>query len=202
MSRLQHSLADGTASPHPSVGHNAPTTTPRGATSPPAKIILQGLVRLIEGQQRFADEFGLSYVRVFHDGFDAFRGRSVEEVLREWVQDGPRGAVRLQRLMEDLGGHQLALFGALDGIATETLEQLSPATIRRKSMRLFWFRPFAWLAYLKQHRRYAASAFARHQDLVVKGFVRVYTRLRELRVQPSTPPPPPKAHVKGGSRSS
>lgn len=70
--------------------------------------LLDGVARLIEGQRRFAEEFGVPYSRVFMDGFEAFKGRAIRDVLRDWLES-EHGADSLRNLLQDLANHQLAL---------------------------------------------------------------------------------------------
>lgn len=78
------------------------------------RALVEGLTQLVEGQRRFADEFGLNYERVFSDGFEAFKGRSVEDVLAEWLAADNDTADALTTLIQDLADHQLALVAAVE----------------------------------------------------------------------------------------
>jgi hypothetical protein len=155
----------------------APTTA--------AQVLVQGLARLAEGQRCFADEFGLNYGRVFRDEFEQFKGKNPETVIRQWLKEGESGTRRLQGLLDDLLRHQLALVGALEGIAVETVEQLSPQRIEKSSPGLLGLRPFAWRCYRKLHRQYVQNQQLRHQNLVLTGFVTGYIREREKQSQSS-----------------
>lgn len=150
-----------------------------------AQILIRGLARLAEGQRCFAEEFGLNYGRVFRDEFEAFKGKNPETVIRQWIKDGEGGAQRLQGLLDDLLQHQLALVGALEGIANEAVEQLSPQKAESASPKLLGMRPFAWRCYRHLHRQYAQSQQLRHQKLVLNGFVSGYIREREKQIQSS-----------------
>lgn len=70
--------------------------------------LLDGVARLIEGQRRFAEEYGVPYSRVFMDGFEAFKGRAIPEVLRDWL-GAEHGADNFRNLLRDLANHQFAL---------------------------------------------------------------------------------------------
>lgn len=78
--------------------------------------LVEGVSQLVEGQRRFAEEFGLTYERVFHDGFEAFKGREVRDVLHEWVQGDGGDAAALERLFQDLADHQFALLTAVEQV--------------------------------------------------------------------------------------
>lgn len=150
---------------------------PTGPTA--AQILIRGLARLAEGQRCFAEEFGLNYNRVFRDEFEPFKGKNPETVIRQWIRDGEDGAQRLQGLLDDLLQHQLALVGALEGIANEAVDQLSPQKAESASPSLLGMRPFAWRCYRNLHRQYAQNQQLRHQNLVLKGFITGYIRERE-----------------------
>lgn len=150
-----------------------------------AQILIRGLARLAEGQRCFAEEFGLNYGRVFRDEFEPFKGKNPETVIRQWIREGEGGAQRLQGLLDDLLQHQLALVGALEGIANEAVDQLSPQKAENASPSLLGMRPLAWRYYRHLHRQYAQNQQLRHQKLVLNGFVTGYIREREKQAQSS-----------------
>lgn len=162
-----------------------PTRRQKQARPPAVQVLVQGLARLVEGQRCFAEEFGLTYGRVFRDEFEQFKGKKVENVIRQWLNDGDNGIQSLQGLLDDLLRHQLALVGALDGIAAEAVDQLSPQRVEKASPGLLGMRPFAWRCYRKLHRQYVQNPQLRHQNLVLNGFVTGYIREREKLNQPS-----------------
>ena len=169
--------------PHPLTTESSPHQKPAVPTA--AKVLVQGLARLVEGQRCFAEEFGMNYGRVFRDEFEQFKGKKVENVIRQWLNDGNNGILRLQGLLDDLLRHQLALVGALEGIAAEAVDQLSPQRVEKASPGLLGMRHFAWRCYRKLHRQYVQSPQLRHQNLVLNGFVTGYIREREKQNQPS-----------------
>ena len=127
----------------------------------------------------------MNYGRVFRDEFEPFKGKNPETVIRQWLKDGEGGAKRLQGLLDDLLQHQLALVGALEGIANEAVEQLSPQKAESASPKLLGMRPFAWRCYRHLHQQYAQNQPLRHQKLVLNGFVTGYIREREKQTQTS-----------------
>lgn len=152
---------------------------PLPASNLGARVLVQGLARLAEGQRCFADEFGLNYGRVFSNEYEPFKGQKPEKVIRQWLREGEAGAQRLQLLLDDLLKHQLALLGALEGIASETVEQLCPKRVKLNSPGILGLRPFAWRSYRNLHRRYAQDHQLRLNELVINGFVSGYIRERE-----------------------
>ncbi len=100
-----------------------------------AQVIVDGFGQLVEGQRRFAEEFGLPYERVFSDGFEAFKGRDVRGVIRDWLQGKGGGADELDRLLRDLAEHQLALLCAAEAVSRELPDRPRPnrfATLLRQ----------------------------------------------------------------------
>ncbi|MFA5701028.1 MAG: type VI secretion system-associated FHA domain protein [Desulfuromonas sp.] len=143
------------------------------------KVLVQGLARLAEGQRCFADEFGLKYSRVFSSEYEDFKGQKPEKIIWQWLREGEDGAQRLQQLFDDLVKHQLALLGALEGIASEAVAQLCPKRAKLNGPGILGLRPFAWRSYRNLHRKYAQDHQLRLNELVINGFVSGYTRERE-----------------------
>ena len=143
-----------------------------------------GLARLIEGQRRFSVEFGLPHSRVFSHEAASLGQTEFDQVLLGWLTDKEEGQKNLSGVLHDLIAHQLALHGALDGVAKESLEKLSPASIRSRTFSLFGWRPFAWLSYRRLHRSYRENDYLRHQELIVSGFVKEYIAYRNRLATP------------------
>ncbi|MEN8141303.1 MAG: type VI secretion system-associated FHA domain protein [Thermodesulfobacteriota bacterium] len=143
------------------------------------KTISEGITSLIEVQRCFAEEFGLSHGRVFQNDFEDFKDRPMQEVLTEWLTGGASGADSLAQIIEDLNEHQIALISALDGVASEALEQLRPRSHRGKGPGVLGIRPMAWSHYRNFHRKLRENKNIRHQQLVMPGFVSRYVESRE-----------------------
>lgn len=123
-----------TRSPHD------PGNGPAPDGSPCIDELLDGVARLIEGQRRFAEEFGVPYSRVFMDGFEAFKGRAIGDVLRDWL-DAEHGADKLRDLLEDLANHQLALLESAGELARSPSALPRPRLSLRNPFSLFAPRP-------------------------------------------------------------
>jgi hypothetical protein len=149
----------------------------QGLTS--THVILSGIAKLLEGQRCFAEEFGLTYPTILHPDCQVFRQKKPEAVIQEWLQDKTDGPHKFSHLIDDLVEHNLALCAALDGVAKESINQLSPAAIKARGLRIFGWRPFTWLTYLRVHRSFQNNDYLRHQELVVKGFAKAYSFHRE-----------------------
>lgn len=149
----------------------------KGLTS--THVILSGVAKLLEGQRCFAKEFGLPYHTILHPECQAFRQRKPETIIYEWFQDKTNGPQKFSHLIEDLVEHNLALCAALDGVAQESISQLSPAAVRSRGPRIFGWRPFVWLTFRRLHRSFQNNDYLRHQELVVKGFAKAYSFHRE-----------------------
>ena len=135
---------------------NNPVKPLCGRTS--SQILLYGVVRLLEGQRCFAEEFGISLQQLFSNECQEFRYRNPRAVIQEWILDTENGPRKFNTLMLGLIQHYLALHAALDGIAHESLNQLSPANVKAQSLSIFGWHPFAWLTYRRLHRAYSQNA--------------------------------------------
>lgn len=141
--------------------------------------VCAGITRLLEGQQRFAEEFGLSLEHVFQHGHVLQRQQTTENFLQQCLTGDEAHKIQLEKLLNDLIEHNMALYAALDGVAKQSLEKLSPTMVQARGFRLFGWRPFAWLSYRRLHRSYQTNDYLRHQDLIVNGFAKEYISYRE-----------------------
>ena len=129
------------------------------------KALVDGFARLVEGQRRFADEMGLPYSRIFHDGFESFKdAASVEEVIYAWITPGSDGESKINVMVRDLMEHQLALIEALGSKEDEREKGWAEKTFsslfsKKKSTRQ------------GTHRGY--------MEVTIPAFVVAYTRARE-----------------------
>lgn len=130
---------------------------PAPNASPCIDELLDGVARLIEGQRRFAEEFGVPYSRVFMHGFEAFKGRAIRDVLRDWLH-AEHGAENLRDLLRDLAGHQLALL--------ESAGELSRSPSALPQPRLSLGNPFSLFAPRPPQGDLApvAAAYARSRE--------------------------------------
>jgi hypothetical protein len=126
---LQHSRISTSNSPVPDVSR-----TSRGSHST-RSTLSAGLSRLIEGQHRFAQEFGIANDRVFSDAFEAFKGQPSIRVIDGWLDDGSEGARRLDGLLRDLADHQVALVSAVQAGCNQ-IETVRPSLCERLWTRL------------------------------------------------------------------
>ncbi len=148
------------------------TTSGIRETSP--KVIFNGLVKLIEGQKSFSEEFGLPYDYVFSKSGDTLKQGSTALVLKRLLKNGDSGTEQLSQIVADVLSHYLAMHQALDGIASETLRQLDPVHVRQKSYRIFLWRPFAWLSFKRKHKVLMQNSYLRHHEVVVAGLCKGY----------------------------
>ena len=141
--------------------------------------LLDGLCRLIEGQQQFADEFGLSPVRVFPHSSEHFEGRSAREVLHDWFRQGDACVPALQQLFEDMMQHQLALMGGLDGVAVATLQYTSAEAVREAHSGRLLTSGRAWKRHNHRVQELLDNDNLRFQRVLAPGFLQQYIRRRE-----------------------
>ena len=128
--------------------------------------LVRGVAHIVEGQRRFADEFGLPYSRLFHDGFEAFKGQAPEDVLRTWLSADGADASQIDQLFSDLLSHQLALVEAL--AAVHQLPQ-QPVGFRQRLAR--FFRRPSHASDQASHRSY--------MEVIAPAFVAAYAGARE-----------------------
>ncbi|SDL99694.1 hypothetical protein SAMN05660860_01640 [Geoalkalibacter ferrihydriticus] len=158
-----------------------PISQKRAAARIPAQALIVGLARMIEGLRCFADEFGLAQRRVLGSAWEEFQGRCAEDVLRAWLRDEDEGAQRIQRLFDDLMGHQMALLSGVEGVAREAAAHFNPRQVEQGTPRLLGMRPGAWRNYCRYYRELTANDHHLHRTLVLPGFVTAYVRAREAR---------------------
>lgn len=138
--------------------------------------LVAGLERLVEGQKQFAEEFGLSFSRIFPNTEELGQEKGVTQLIREWLTgETEQAEENLQQLFDALVKHQLALTAALDGIALQAIQEL---TSKRKNTRtgiqaLLSKKPKMASHELKNNQR------LRFQRIIVPGFINAYMRVRE-----------------------
>ncbi len=157
----------------------SPAQTHTRPTRQLVQTLLDGLCRLIEGQQQFADEFGLSPVRVFPHSSEYFEGRSAREVLHDWFRQGDDCVPALQQLFEDMMQHQLALMGGLDGVAVATLQYTSAEAVREAHGGRLLTSGRAWKRHNHRVQELLDNDNLRFQRVLAPGFLQQYIRRRE-----------------------
>ncbi len=144
------------------------------------KVIFNGLVKLIEAQKRFSKEFGLPHDYVFSHGGELLKQGSSELVLRRLLKNGEHGTEQLTLIVTDILEHHLTLYKALDEIACEALRQIDPQNLRKKSYRIFFWRPFSWFPFKKKHKALMTNPYLRHHEVVVSGLCHGYVRNKSV----------------------
>ncbi len=142
---------------------------------PVLRALVEGLASLIDGQRCFADEFGLSYGRVFDTDHESFKGKDTCKVITEWLRGGEEGAAQLNRLFEDLAQHQLALVETFDEIAAESVDMGKQK--KSKLMNRYGFNVKVDSAAAKQKRQHYSDT---QQQFMMTLFVTRYAKAREL----------------------
>ncbi len=155
-----------------------PSKSISGSRRSSSRIIINGLIRLVEGQKGFANEFGLPLNRVFRHSAERLRYDEPSKVISSWLKDNDQGPAQITALLNDIIEHQLAMCAALDGVAIETLSQLSPLTIRAYSPKLFRIPLFVRRTFKRRLCEFVANDYLRHQQLVVTGFSKAYDQHR------------------------
>jgi hypothetical protein len=137
-------------------------------------IITKGLVRLIEGQKRFAEEFGLNLQRLFPEVEEVLLNNDFGKVIQEWLETA-EGVRNLQQMFESLVKHQLALISALDGIALQTIRELTTKELNAK-LRLGLRLNKSAIDHVHELKN---NQQLRYQKLIVPGFIDAYVKTRE-----------------------
>ena len=161
-----------------SVCKKLPTESISGKKGASPRIIVNGLIKLVEAQKGFASEFGLPFNRVFHHSAQSLRNGDSRQIIKTWLRDEQHGATHISALLSDIIEHNIALCAALDGIATETLDQLSPTTTRSHCPKLLGLPIFIWRTFKKRLCAYLTNDYLRHQQLVITGFSKAYDQQR------------------------
>ncbi|MCU7843201.1 MAG: hypothetical protein KZQ93_05110 [Candidatus Thiodiazotropha sp. (ex Monitilora ramsayi)] len=141
---------------------------------PVLRVLVEGLASLIEGQRCFAEEFGLSYGRVFHDDLDSFRGNDTCKVISRWIRDGEAGATNLKKLFDDLAQHQMALLEAANEVASESI-----AKSKSRKNKFANYLGMETKEYLSKYMTDQELHKALHQHLFLTAFISGYAKSRE-----------------------
>jgi hypothetical protein len=141
---------------------------------PVLRVLIEGLASLIDGQRCFADEFGLSFSRVFHSNLDSFKGQDTRKVLSAWLRDGEEGAEKLAVLFDNLAQHQMALLEAADEVAIESI-----AFSKTKKSRFADMLGMDVKKYSSKYKSDHELQRALHQHLIVSAFASGYAKARE-----------------------
>ncbi|PWK42553.1 hypothetical protein [Pleionea mediterranea] len=132
-------------------------------------LLAKFISQLVESQRDFSEQLGVSYERVFTDGYEDFKGRNSTDVVRSWITAGPKKQVKLARLLADLSKHQLALVAAADGLVHYTVDKCdkhSSVFLNKK------FKKFIQETQENPHKRF--------NELVAPGLASSYIKQREI----------------------
>ncbi len=161
------------ANPFPMLRHRR-LETKRQKFRPVLRVLVEGLASLVEGQRCFAEEFGLSHGRVFHDDFEFLKSKDTRDVISEWIRDGEEGATRLRNLFDDLAQHQMALVEATEEVAKESVEM---GKLSKSKLANMLGKDAKAESFKSQSKREMHQAL--HQRLFLTAFVAGYARSRE-----------------------
>lgn len=94
-------------------------------------IVINGFLQLIEGQKLFAQEFGLHMRRVFPALDEIIQTADFNTNIQAWLLEENNQNEKFWRdLFKVLIQHQFGLLRALDGVALQTLAELSAHSAR------------------------------------------------------------------------
>lgn len=143
--------------------------------------LLSGLARMIDGLRCFADEFGIAPSRVV-EAWEEFQGKNSEEVLNEWFGRGEEGCRLIERLFEDLIGHQMALLKGMEEAVRVAVDRLSPQVITQDAPRFMGLLPAVWSHYCRTYQNLLSNnEESLYRESVLPGFIAGYIRFREER---------------------
>ena len=141
--------------------------------------ILIGLAQLIDGQRRFADEFGLKQDLVFSANLADIQKRGSSAVLRDWLTStNPEASSQLDALFEDLAFHQSGLLSSLDTITRRTIKYLGPELTEKGVSGLSKLGPI-WPHYRRRNQKIAADQQGRYKVIIAPGVAYGYARAKE-----------------------
>ncbi len=147
--------------------------------------VLIGLAQLIDGQRRFADEFGLKQDLVFSTDLADIQKRGSSAVLRDWLTGtNPDASSQLDALFEDLAFHQSCLLASLDTITRRTIKYLGPELTVKGVSGLSKLGPI-WPHYRKRNRKIAADQQARYKVIIAPGVAFGYAKAKEKMLRKS-----------------
>lgn len=138
------------------------------------RALVEGIASLVDGQKCFADEFGLSYGRVFHDEYELFKGQDTQRIIADWLRSGEQGAALFRNLFHDMAQHQLALIEAADEVAVTAMEVKNG---KKDKLSTLIGKDNGQNAELVKSLR--SSRQMLHQYLVAPAFVAGYAKSRE-----------------------
>jgi len=141
------------------------------------RALVHGLARLIEGQRQFADEFGLSLNRVFPSVYKELEGQSATQLAISLFKSDWNCINDLEKLIDDLMMHQVALFICLDGVAMTVLEHMGEDDLMEGKSKINDAR--AWRLHKERLSEYKENDHVRFEQLVATGFVDKYIRTIE-----------------------
>lgn len=141
------------------------------------RALVHGLARLIEGQRQFADEFGLSLNRVFPSVYKDLEGQSATQLAISLFKSDWNCINDLEKLIDDLMMHQVALFNGLDGVAKTVLDHMGEDDLMEGKAKINDAR--AWRLHKERLNEYIENDNLRFEQLVATGFVDKYVRTIE-----------------------
>ncbi|MFV1992434.1 MAG: hypothetical protein ACC635_00905 [Acidiferrobacterales bacterium] len=151
--------------------------------------ILIGLAQLIDGQRRFADEFGLKQDLVFSADLADIQKRGSSAVLRDWLTGtNPDASSQLDSLFEDLAFHQSSLLSSLDTITRRTIKYLGPELTEKGVRGLSKLGP-TWPHYRKRNQKIAADQQGRYKIIIAPGVAFGYAKAKEKLLKKSVNKP-------------
>ncbi|MBI3561616.1 MAG: hypothetical protein HY080_07880 [Gammaproteobacteria bacterium] len=151
-----------------------------------SRVLVMGLVRLIENQRAFAGQLGIPLQRVFPTSHHLFAGHTATQLVAALFKNDAEGAEALSLLLNDLAMHQVGIFSALDGVACEAVSQLCDEEASHGVGRLS--DTAAWCLLKENIHELVDNPTLRFEKIVVPGFMNSYFSCIARRRKKSAPP--------------
>lgn len=141
-----------------------------------AKVVINGLAKLVECQREFAHEYGLGIEKVFPDSFNVLIGNRVKDIVTLLFEKGSKNTLEMKLLFNDLIAHQIALNSGLNGIAEEGLIQLNPKIIQSDSLSTVTDKRDAhsWRIFIMYYGEIYKNSNSRIDKIISSGLIKKY----------------------------
>lgn len=141
--------------------------------------VVNGLIKLVDGQLAIGREFGLSRERLFPASYHCQLHRDLATELNRLILSPVSEQQDLQLLFQDLLQHQLALVVACDGVAKYSLWIAFRDGLKQRIQQSSLWRIFTKKREAFEKPAYLQQREVRQRQVVIPSFVQAYARARE-----------------------
>ncbi len=136
--------------------------------------LIKGLIRLVEQQQSFATELGLSMIDVFPHSYQSLQGKQIDRFIMSLFRSDWQSLPELTALLSDIYLYQSALLQTFDGIAVETLYHMDEEDLVKRYGRLD--ESCKWRMHKQRVQSLLSDSKQRFESIVTCGLREHYTR--------------------------